>query len=324
MIEKTGKNLTVVIQGDIINKFNFQQIIDSYRVHLPSCELIISTWNKNKDQKYNGYDRMIFTNDCGELKTTNSQRKTPNNINRQILSSRIGIEASNREYCLKVRSDLAAKSSNFVEIYNKGFSKQCPNNSEIGRFLISNLSSKDPYFLYKAPLHFCDWLVLGKTGSVLELFSLPLLNSKDLSAPTNSIFSEELRGEMWSAETWLWKEYLSRFYKFTMEHEFDCNPRVMEVHDRFVQERVIICDNDRLGFFANKDIYLKIKGLRLVYEYSFFDWLYVSGKYKLFGYRFFYLTFIIYLTKLAKLLVLGLSKIKQKLKTTLDIENASK
>ncbi len=151
MILEDGSNLSIVIQGHISDQSQIELIVHSYRKYLPESEIIISTW-ESVSISLPVVDLVILNKDPGPINLEKAGGRTENNLNRQIVSSKHGVFAATRRYCLKIRSDLAIDNCNFINIFNKFLSTFRASIKDCGFFLINNTSSKDPYFLYPARL----------------------------------------------------------------------------------------------------------------------------------------------------------------------------
>ena len=100
-----SREISVVIQGPLYRSLAPTRGIDacvaSVRKHLPHAEIIISTW-ADEDLSDIDADHIVTSADPGVLLDFNGNR---HNTNRQIVSTVAGIQASSRDYVLKLRSD---------------------------------------------------------------------------------------------------------------------------------------------------------------------------------------------------------------------------
>ncbi len=95
-----------------------------------------------------------------------------------------------------------------------------------------------------------------------------------------------------------------------MKNEFDFNDDVRIVHDNFISSHCVISSNGRLGLLTLKPVYKKMKEFKLTNEYSYYDWLLSSKKYKNTNYNYFYLVAIVVSSKLFKLCYYALWRVK--------------
>ena len=99
----SSKELSVVVQGPIHPGLT-ADVLASVREHLPESEIILSTWI---GQCATGLkpDQIVLNEDPGEIPGR------LRNINRQIVSTRSGLERASRKYAMKLRSDACIDNS---------------------------------------------------------------------------------------------------------------------------------------------------------------------------------------------------------------------
>lgn len=288
LIKLDGSNLSIVIQGAISSQEEIVEIINSYRAILPKSEIIISTWPDFKNLVPKD-EIVIISNDPGPIDVSEVGGRTNNNFNRQLISSKRGIEIASRTFVLKVRSDLAAIDDSIFKKFNEVIiSSQKINKSyfkDKPLLIISNESSKKPS-LFRGYLHFCDWFMLAKKEEVSKIFDMNILAKEDLLfrklEEIPKIYDElKLPKEKWSAETYLWTNYLSNYYDFHMLNEFDESYALKEIHDNFVADHLVILDYKKSGLRILKNIYKDRVFFKYNYEYSYDDWLLLSSRIEL-------------------------------------------
>ncbi len=288
IIKLDGSNLSIVIQGAISSQTQIIEIVNSYRAILPKSEIIISTWPDFKNLVPKG-EIVTISDDPGPIDVSEVKGRTNNNFNRQLISSKRGIATSSRTFVLKVRSDLAAIDGSIFKKYNEVLiSSQKINKSyfkDKPLLVISNESSKKPS-LFRGYLHFCDWFILAKREEVSKIFDMNILAKEDLlfgkSEEIPKIYDElKLPKEKWSAETYLWTNYLSNYYDFQMLNEYDESYALKEIHDNFVADNLVILDYKKSGLGILKNIYKDRVFFKYNYEYSYDDWLLLSSRIEL-------------------------------------------
>ena len=283
-LNRNGSNLSIIIQG-AIDVSIIEEVVSSYFFLLPKSEIIISTWKETNLPNIKGVD-VVLSDDPGSIDTSFHGGRKEDNFNRQIVSSINGIKSASRDFCLKVRSDILLKKKEFIDLYNNfNFQNEKAIIRDCGFFLINNQSSKDPYFIYPAPLHFCDWFILSSTNEMKKLFDIDLIEKNELiygkGENIPNVYSKlSIPRIKWAVETYIWKEYLKKHLYFSMINTFDNNKEVLNIHDIFLKSHCIIADNKKIGIEIKKQMYTKYKDYKLYNEYSYKDWLYVSEKYK--------------------------------------------
>ncbi len=183
-----NKLISVVIQGPVFRNGSGQEsgdllcrAIDSIHQHLPEAEIIISTWY---EQNVAGMDDVHIIQshepdpiiDCtGDL----------NNINRQLRSTQLGIQAASRPYVLKFRADHYLSSAAIAQIAP-------PTSYSKYRFFpkpitITNCFIRNPL---KVPFlfHLSDLIMFGQKEDLLDIWQQPLVDPAQLVMPEEEQF----------------------------------------------------------------------------------------------------------------------------------------
>lgn len=177
-----SQNVSVVVQGYVDAKIKeTNMVFESIREFLPGAEIILSTW-KGCDVDKLDYDKLVLNEDpggveCGRWENNDNPIVT-NNVNRQIMSSKTGVDSAERDYTLKIRSDMVILGSDILNYFGckEGRIKELTVFSE--RLLIGELFSRKKYYYemggreycVKTPMHPSDWFVFGKTKDVREYY----------------------------------------------------------------------------------------------------------------------------------------------------------
>ena len=170
-----SSEISVVVQG-AIDQNNTPLCITSIRKYLPKAEIILSTW-EGSDTENLDYDILVLNKDPGGY--SDICTKFVNNLNRQLVSTSNGIKKASKKYCLKLRSDLILKSSNFLKYYMK-FDKRDEKYSVFReRVIFCSLFFKRYMgevgsVLMPTPFHISDWLAFGLKEDIGMLFGVKL------------------------------------------------------------------------------------------------------------------------------------------------------
>ena len=106
-----SKDISVVVQGPIHTQDNLtKRVLESVRTHLPDAELILSTW---KGSQIDGLDCdvLLLNDDPGAINGYN--------VNRQIVSTRNGLQKATRTYAVKLRTDMQLTGTGFIDFSSK-------------------------------------------------------------------------------------------------------------------------------------------------------------------------------------------------------------
>lgn len=173
------KDISVVVQG-AIDKENTLKCLKSIRKHLAGSEIILSTWEGANTDGLD-FDKVLYNKDPKNFRDGKSN--TPFNLNRQLVSSKNGILASERKYCIKVRSDIVFCSNNFLYYYNKFperdtkyrvFKERVIFCSLVFRRYVGEASG----IVTPMPFHISDWFAFGLKEDILLLFDIDLPNER--------------------------------------------------------------------------------------------------------------------------------------------------
>lgn len=169
------RDISVVVQGAVDEK-NTSLCLKSVRKYLPGAEVILSTWEGASTEGLD-YDIVLYNKDPGGWR--DGKTDIPNNLNRQIVSSKNGIKAASKKYCIKIRSDIIFRSNHFLTYFNQ-FPKR---NSEYQVFqervvfcsyFFKRYLGEAQYTVHPTPFHISDWFAFGLKGDIFLLFDIPL------------------------------------------------------------------------------------------------------------------------------------------------------
>ena len=169
-------DISVVVQGAISSQYT-PTCFQSIRSALPGAEIILSTW-KGTDVRGLDYDTLVLSDDPGSF-LLNPDDGAQNNINRQIVSTKAGLEVAKRKYCLKFRTDMELRDAGFLSFWGKYDTEQTPAQYFHYRLLICNYYTRNPRIL-PLPFHPSDWTAFGLTEDVKKYYDLPLQNPEEL------------------------------------------------------------------------------------------------------------------------------------------------
>lgn len=168
-------DLSIIIQGKCseINKANALRRI---QILLPEAEVIISTWKNYSDLHYET-DTVIQLDDPGGV-VADDVSNVSNNINRQIISTRAGLEKATRPYCLKIRTDILLENVDFLKEFGR-YDEIAPPLHVKNRILICNYYTRNPR-VYPLPFHPSDWVLFGRTEDLKQYFSAPCESTEEI------------------------------------------------------------------------------------------------------------------------------------------------
>lgn len=261
------EEVSVVIQGPAASE-ETRLVVESVHRHLPGAEVIVSTW-KGEDVSHLGpVDRIVFSEDPGSFpqrEGTGDQRALPNNVNRQIVSTKAGIALASRPHVLKLRSDIVLTGANgFIDVFGV-FACFEPPLRHVKQRLVGNASGSANPDLFNYCFHPGDFLFFGRRSDVAGFFDLPLY--RDPRSIGDVIEERRLAGEpvqylkdttpeelrLWTSEfcpeVYLFRTYLltrgvplDRFSTF-----LDYSEEWRRMSQDYLINQFVLLDDDQLG-----------------------------------------------------------------------------
>jgi len=162
--------IAVLVQGPVIDtRYGSTHRNLRELVALGFGEIVFSTWDGQKLDDIPEGIIVVVSNDPG----SNLIRGGQSNVNRQIVSTRAGLEKVTLDHVLRLRSDTTIQ--NFPL-------ESCLNFSDKEKIFLTNITTKLPprvdYFF-----HYSDWLIFARKSRMECIFNIELQNSKsDLCA----------------------------------------------------------------------------------------------------------------------------------------------
>ncbi|MEI0799467.1 WavE lipopolysaccharide synthesis family protein [Brachyspira intermedia] len=225
------KDISVVVQGAIDQKYT-NDCLKSIRKYLPDSEIILSTW---KDSNVDGldYDILLLNEDPGGFPMSEFEI---NNVKRQILSTKNGINKSNNKYILKIRSDIELTNNRFIKFYSKYKKYNTKFKFVNERILVSSLATRDPYY-WETPFCISDWITFGSKSDSLLLWDIPFPTNEDENwfnihpRNINTLLGYNILVARFNPEQHIIVSFIRKFIKdIHFEHMFDYNPKSVELN----------------------------------------------------------------------------------------------
>lgn len=156
------KDISVVVQGAIDKEYT-PLCLKSIRKYLPESEIILSTWEGSEVDNLD-YDVLVLNRDPGGFFMSPAEI---NNVKRQIASTINGINKSNRNYILKIRTDMRLYGNKFLYFFSKYDKFDYDYKFVEKRILVSSLPTRNPID-WETPYCISDWITFGlKKDSIL-------------------------------------------------------------------------------------------------------------------------------------------------------------
>ena len=267
--EITSKDISVVVQGAIDENCTMK-CLKSIRKYLPDAEIILSTWEDSDVSRLDGlYDVLLLNKDPGAIKLNDLTKKT-NNINRLILSTKKGIEATTRKYILKIRSDMSLKSAKFLKHFDK-FTKTLPEYTLFQKRILAYPFYSLKFHTHKGeksykPFHISDWCYFGLSSDVKVLFDIEIVKEPEFTKfficnpyeGHNLNFFPDVNWQ-YPPEQYIIYSCAKKIIKdLEYKHLLDSTEQNILQSELFIVNNFQILDMDNWGIYNNKQGYKKI------------------------------------------------------------------
>lgn len=256
-----SKDISVVVQG-AIDRENTPKCLASIRQYLPDAEIILSTW-KGSNTEGLDYDILVLNEDPGA--TVCSKDGTVNNVNREIVSTRTGVNASLKKYVLKIRSDLILGSNKLLKINLQKYKRKSEFSYFKERLIVCSIYSR--YYALRqdnirTPIlfHPSDWIYFGLKDDIFDLFNISLTNEPEFSQwfkdkpHTRNEYQDSHPGRLWkfSPEAYILTQYLRERHNICIQDKLDINSKLIELSNNVMVNNFYMADQIQLSLLMPK------------------------------------------------------------------------
>lgn len=264
-----SNEISVIVQGKTDNYT--KECLKSVRKYLPKAEIILSTWYEDELSDIEGlYDILVLNKDPKAAKM-DVDKKFDYNLNRQLLSSKTGIDKATKPYILRMRSDSCLSGNHFLKYWNKFPERNDKYSLFKHRVITSSLytitaetgTNNEKGKNHPTPYHVSDWWHFGLKEDVKLLFSCPLVDMEEfaryIKEPHYNI--EWLNHRMWRfpPEQYLGVELAKKkFPDLSFDNCLDYKNINMEQSIRFIVDNFITMDYKQSGIFVQKPEYKRM------------------------------------------------------------------
>lgn len=271
-----ARDVTFVVQGPILENLKQKitgNLIRSIRKYFPESQILVSTWVGENTKSLPLVEKIIYSSDPGAIVFL-EQPRTFNNVNRQIVSTKRGLDEVNSKYAIKVRSDLILKNNKILN--SLSHLEPSDRNTEYkylnSYVLVTNQTSVNPRKLYRYPFAICDWFWAGRTEDLLDIWDIKLMpeewfryfDEEEVLAKHNTRYLSR-----YFPETYITSTFIRKKQQLVFEDSFDVSQNNIELSENIIANNFIIKSNWQLGIQSQKHH----KPLRvLIPMYTFSDW----------------------------------------------------
>lgn len=254
-----SSDLSFVIQGPVYKEFKTNSLIKEINQNFPESKVILSTWIGEDTSNLKGkITEIIKSADPGGLVAMDASL-SPNNVNRQIVSTLEGLKMVTTPYSIKLRSDMTILNSSIIERLSR-----LPKKSKITKFdltseyvLVSDVTSINPYINMVLPHHPGDWIYAGKTSDLLNIWSIPLMPDEwfryfENNPWPHSGWHETNYLSRYRAESYIWWQFLKKYLNFEFENCFDAENGNLELSQNIFGSNLVVLGMSQLGVDSRK------------------------------------------------------------------------
>lgn len=263
-----SRDISIIVQGptteeSIENRISTSKICNNIRKIFPESEIILSTYINSNINNIK-VDKILLSQDPGAVKFEEGNDKT-NNINRMLVSSKKGIQAANRKFILKIRSDMCPTSRDFIAHWKRlsvtpqayGIFKK-----QLLAYPIYSLQFEGTKHRMPKPFHVSDWAFFGLSEDIKFLFDIPLVDEPFFSRyfySHNQIAFDTIPLIKWqySPEQYLFYTAFRKKYDVNFDNKQDYNDFNIKISNKAVFNNFIFIDPDMWGLIHSKRFYDK-------------------------------------------------------------------
>ena len=257
-------DITVLIHGPILRESTpgsprgmTHEVVQSVRHVLPGAKIVISTWDGSGAEDF-GAEMVVYSSDPGGSPYAPGARL--NNVNRQIVAMRAGLERIDTRWALKLRSDTKLVSAGMATLWPR-YQARNPGYGVFERRIVTSA-----ILTYNARLcigsrlftpflfHVNDMIQFGLTSDLRRLWYIPTMPLSDFE-----FFSkEELEGQVDKIsnrrvpEDYIWTCALKAAGFTTNDSWMDISPGLLAVSELSIVNNFQLLDHAEMGFHCLK------------------------------------------------------------------------
>jgi MoaA/NifB/PqqE/SkfB family radical SAM enzyme len=255
------EDISIVVQG-AIDRESTSKCLESIHKYLPGAKVILSTW-KGSEVDGMDYDILVLNDDPGAPVSLRSNgTPTPNNINRQLVSTRNGLLKVRTKYAFKLRSDLVLTNDRILLFFDQYQARDENYKFFDRKVIIPTVYTKEyshPNGM-PVPFHPSDWWFFGLTTDLLLYFQhTPLADEnnyfcfhREYKYPERNPYPK--MNVRFHPEQYYFIEAFKQ--KFDIDYEdFTCwNENNCLLGEKLLLNNFIILDGMQSGIFSNKHL----------------------------------------------------------------------
>ncbi|MES2901966.1 MAG: WavE lipopolysaccharide synthesis family protein [Pseudomonadota bacterium] len=273
-------DITLVFQGVfkpyVTRDFEaFERNIRFTRKVLPGAKVILSTWEGTEVPASLAVDAVVMSPDPGALAPLKLDDDKANNVNRQLLSTRAGMDAVTTPYAAKIRTDCHLQHAGFIDFY----SAQRLLDGGRERLLACSFFTPDPTMFERLPYHVSDWFHFGPTGMLRDYWSAQQMLPQDARyyesqthAPDSTFFEKKFRSRF-AVEQHICMQFAQGLGYTCPRYLNDVSEPVLRDYLRFLGREIMLLDPWQIGVMFNKYAWVGNSHFQQMNNLMHLDWL---------------------------------------------------
>lgn len=232
--------ISIIAQGAVTPEIT-ARCLKQLRAVFPCAQLILSTW-VGTDVSGLDFDKVVFSADPG-AQTGYETVNIPNNVNRQIISTKAGLAAADREFILKTRTDILFHSSRFLEYFGK-FDNAPPLLFK-NRLLICDFYTRSPR-ASEICFHPSDWIAFGNADDIRMFYSNLELQSDENAGWFKSHVKKEKKYlnflSRYTPEQHIFLSFLRQYMTVDFDYNCQCSKEQIKHSEKLFAECFVVLD----------------------------------------------------------------------------------
>lgn len=276
-----SNQVTIVFQGGINTQTlgsgnedggDFLYNVARTKAAYPQAKIILSTWQHlDLTEKWAtleklGIDKIVLSPDPGGLPNIKFGYSTPNNVNRQIVSTKAGLQSVTTPYAMKLRTDSYLINNQLLTYYQcyqqqaleSQTAKDNVQSLSYEPIVVPHLFTIDPNVYEHMAYHVSDWAQFGTTAALQEYWSVPLMLEADAryfehhehnvaASYGNDAFRTRLAVEQHIAT------HYAKARGFDVPSQYNqITPTILQGHQAFLSRHIIVLDTLDFGLALPK------------------------------------------------------------------------
>lgn len=258
------QDITVIVHGPVLDQAApgapqgmTLAAVQSVRKILPGAKVVISTWVGSAAEAL-GADQVVYSEDPGCLPYAPKER--PNNVNRQIVAMRAGLEVADSRFVLKLRSDTTLVSDGMMRQWGR-FQVRNPHLRVFEqRVITSAFLTYHPRICFQGGrftpflFHVNDMIQFGLAADMRKLWMIPLMPAAEFTYFKES----ELAGKVDKVtnrrvpEDYIWTSALTAAGFSSNDSWADFRPELIPVSELSIVNNFHLLDQTDMGFLCLK------------------------------------------------------------------------